>query len=89
MTDTTKPGDPADKPLDAERFRFLALELLNTMTVAGVDVFEEACAIAWDNGREEPTSEDIVQGARVAVDALRLTLESPPLPSDDTAKENA
>ena len=89
MSDTTKPGDPADKAADAERFRCLALELLNTMTVAGVDVFEEACAIAWDNGREEPTSEDIVKGARVAVDALRLTLESPPLPSGDTAKENA
>jgi hypothetical protein len=62
---------------DAERFRVVALHLLRYMTVADVDVFEEACADAVRLGGEEPTDDHLVSAARIAVDALRLREDSP------------
>jgi hypothetical protein len=71
---------------DAERFRLLATELLNNgMIVGGIDVSEEACAEAVAHGREEPIDDDRVSAARIAVDALRLELESPPIDAARTA----
>jgi hypothetical protein len=63
---------------DAERFRLLASEFVLGMTIAGVDPIEEAIAIAVGRGGDEPTDDDCLQGVRVAVDALRLRIESPP-----------
>ena len=59
---------------DTERFRVLTLHLLRHMTIADIDVFEEAVAEA---GGEEPTDDHLVSAARVAVDALRLREDSP------------
>ena len=64
---------------DGARFALVAIELLNNgMVVGGIDVSEEACHEAVAHGREEPTDDDRVMAARIAVDALRLELESPP-----------
>jgi hypothetical protein len=64
---------------DAERFRFVALDLFaDGMTVGGVEVVEEAVGEAMAHGREEPTEDDYVMAARIAVDAARLITESPP-----------
>ena len=64
---------------DGERFHLLAVEVLsNGMIVGGIDVSEEACHEAVSHGRKEPIDDDRVMAARIAVDALRLFLESPP-----------
>ncbi len=64
---------------DGERFHLLAVEVLsNGMIVGGIDVSEEACHEAVSHGRKEPIDDDRVMAARIAVDALRLLLESPP-----------
>lgn len=76
---------------DAERFKVVALEILSDMTIEGVDVTEEACAIMVSRDPEgtEITDDDIVQAARVAADALRLRIESPPLATRPTEARDA
>ena len=76
---------------DAERFKVVALEILSDMTIEGVDVTEEACAIMVSRDPEgtELTEDDIVQAARVAADALRLRIESPPLATRPTEARDA
>lgn len=77
---TREPLAAASEPvlvLDAARFALVSREVLAHMSIEGVDITEEAIAIALGKGYEKPTDDDYTQAVRVAVDELRLRLESP------------
>lgn len=62
---------------DAIRFAVLAREVLVGMTIEGVDIVEEAHAICLGKYYEQAEDDDYTAAARVAVDAIRLRLDSP------------
>ncbi|WP_353265836.1 hypothetical protein [Gemmatimonas sp.] len=68
---------------DAKRFAVLAVHVLSGIAIGNVDVSEEACAIAAlrddvDATDTNVTDDDRVQALRVAVDDLRVALDSAP-----------